>query len=77
MAGRALRVVTAGGHHAAPSAMIVSAAERYVADHHRTSCSTARAKAPRWCPTRDRRVTDRRPRLRERLVPSPPSPMTA
>ena len=70
LAGRALRVVIAGGHHAELFGTIVSAAERYLGDHQAELRQLFEGEAPRWVPnTVYRRVFDRLyTRLRERLV---------
>ena len=70
LAGRALRVITAGGHHAELFNVIVSAADRYLADHHVELRDRFEAESPRWVPdTVYRMVFDRLyHRLRQRLV---------
>ncbi len=70
LAGRALRAVIAGGHHAELFGTIVSAADRYLGDHHAELRELFEGEAPRWVPDAVyRRVFDRLySRLRERLV---------
>ena len=70
LAGRALRVVIAGGHHAELFGTIVSAADRYLGDHHAELRELFEGEAPRWVPDAVyRRVFDRLyTRLRQRLV---------
>src|SRR5580692_7325247 len=70
LAGRALRVIIAGGHHAGLFNAIVSGADRYLADHSEELRELFEAEAPRWVPDAVyRRVFDRLyTRLRERLV---------
>jgi len=70
VAGRALRVVIAGGHHADLFNMIVSGADRYLGDHYTELRQLFAGEAPRWVPDAVyRRVFDRLyTRLRERLV---------
>jgi uncharacterized membrane-anchored protein YjiN (DUF445 family) len=70
LAGRTLRVVIAGGHHAELFGTIVSAAERYLGDHQAELRQLFEGEAPRWVPDAVyRRVFDRLyTRLRERLV---------
>ena len=70
LAGRALRAVIAGGHHAKLFGAIVSAAERYLGDHQGELRQLFEGEAPRWVPDAVyRRVFDRLySRLRERLV---------
>jgi uncharacterized membrane-anchored protein YjiN (DUF445 family) len=50
LAGRALRVAIAGGHHAELFNAIVSGADRYLADHHAELRERFEAEAPRWVP---------------------------
>src|SRR6266581_1582405 len=78
LAGRALRVVIAGGHHAELFGTIVSAADRYLGAHHVELRQLFEGEAPRWVPDAVyRRVFDRLyTRLRERLSPWPPIPAT-
>jgi uncharacterized membrane-anchored protein YjiN (DUF445 family) len=70
LAGRALRVVIAGGHHAELFNTIVSGADRYLADHYAELRERFEAEAPRWVPDMvygrafDRLYT----RVRERLA---------
>src|SRR2546429_599820 len=50
LAGRTLRVVIAGGHHAELFGTIVSAAERYLGDHQVELRQLFEGEAPRWVP---------------------------
>jgi len=70
LAGRALRVVIAGGHHAGLLDAIVSGADRYLADHYTELRELFAAESPRWVPDAVyRRVFDRLyTRLRHRLA---------
>jgi uncharacterized membrane-anchored protein YjiN (DUF445 family) len=70
LAGRALRIVIAGGHHAELFNSIVIAADRYLGDHHEELRELFEGEAPRWVPDAVyRRVFDRLySRLRQRLV---------
>jgi len=70
LAGRALRIVVAGGHHAELFDTIVSAADRYITEHSAELRELFEAEAPRWIPDAVyRRVFDRMfTRLRERLA---------
>jgi uncharacterized membrane-anchored protein YjiN (DUF445 family) len=70
LAGRALRVISAGGHHSGLFTAIVSGADRYLADHYAELRDLFEAESPRWVPdTVYRRVFDRlHTRLRERLA---------
>ncbi|HEY2692278.1 MAG TPA: DUF445 domain-containing protein [Streptosporangiaceae bacterium] len=70
LAGRALRLIIAGGHHAGLFTAIVSGADRYLADHYAEFRDLFEAEAPRWVPdTVYRRVYDRLyTRLRQRLA---------
>ncbi len=70
LAGRALRVIIAGGHHAELFNAILSGADRYLADHYAELRELFEAESPRWVPdTVYRRVFDRlHTRLRQRLV---------
>jgi len=70
LAGRALRVVIAGGHHAELFNVILSGADRYLADHYVELRDLFEAESPRWVPDAVyRRVFDRLyHRLRQRLV---------
>src|SRR6266700_4847534 len=69
LAGRALRVVIAGGHHAELFNAIVSAADRYLADHHVELRERFEAESPRWMPDAAYRLVFDRlyTRLRQRL----------
>ena len=70
LAGRALRVIIAGGHHAELFDTIASGADRYLGDHYTELRDLFEAESPRWMPDAVyRRVFDRLyTRLRERLV---------
>ncbi len=70
LAGRALRVIIAGGHHAELFNAILSGADRYLADHSAELREMFEAGSPRWVPDAVyRRVFDRMyTRLRERLA---------
>ncbi len=70
LAGRALRVVLAGGHHDGLFNAIVSGTDRYLADHHAEIRGLFEADAPRWVPHAVyRRVFERLyDRLRDRLA---------
>ncbi len=70
LAGRALRIIIAGGHHAELFNAIVSGADRYLADHYAELREQFEAESPRWVPDAVyRRVFDRLyTRLRHRLV---------
>jgi uncharacterized membrane-anchored protein YjiN (DUF445 family) len=70
LAGRALRVIIAGGHHAELFNVILSGADRYLADHSAELRELFEAESPRWIPDAVyRRVFDRLyTRLRERLA---------
>jgi len=50
LAGRALRVIIAGGHHAELFNVIVSAADRYLTDHNDELRERFETEAPRWLP---------------------------
>jgi len=70
LAGRALRVIIAGGHHADLFDAVVSAADRHLADHYLELRELFEAESPGWVPDAVyRRVFDRLfTRLRRRLV---------
>ena len=70
LAGRILRVVIAEGHHAELFNVILSGADRYLADHYEELRERFETEAPRWVPDLVyRRVYDRLyNRLRERLT---------
>ena len=70
LAGRALRVVIAGGHHTELFNTIVLGADRYLADHSEELRELFESESPRWVPDAVyRRVFDRLyNRLRQRLV---------
>jgi uncharacterized membrane-anchored protein YjiN (DUF445 family) len=70
LAGRALRVIIAGGHHTELFGLATSAAERYLADHHDELRDRFESEAPKWLPDMVyRRVFERIcTRLGERLT---------
>ena len=70
LAGRILRVVIAEGHHAELFNVILSGADRYLADNYEELRERFETEAPRWVPDLVyRRVYDRLySRLRERLT---------
>ena len=70
LAGRALRVIIAGGHHAELFNTIVSGADHYLADHYAELRELFESEAPRWVPDAVYRlVFDRlHTRLRQRLA---------
>jgi uncharacterized membrane-anchored protein YjiN (DUF445 family) len=70
LAGRVLRVIIAGNHHAEVFNTIVSAADRYLADHYAELRELFEGESPRWLPDAVyRRVFDRlHSRLRQRLA---------
>ena len=70
LAGRALRVIIAGGHHAELFDVILSGADRYLAGHYLELRELFEAESPRWVPDAVyRRVFERMyARLRQRLV---------
>ncbi|HMD95053.1 MAG TPA: DUF445 domain-containing protein [Trebonia sp.] len=70
LAGRILRVVIAEGHHAELFNVMLSGADRYLADHYEELRERFEIEAPRWVPDLVyRRVFDRLyHRLRERLT---------
>jgi uncharacterized membrane-anchored protein YjiN (DUF445 family) len=70
LAGRALRVIIAGGHHAELFNAIVSAADRYLADHYVELRERFQGESPRWLPDAAYRLVFDRlyNRLRQRLV---------
>ena len=70
LAGRILRVVIAEGHHAELFNVILSGADRYLADNYEELRERFETEAPRWVPNLVyRRVYDRLyNRLRERLT---------
>ena len=70
LAGRALRVIIAEGQHTELLNAAVSAADRYLADHHEELRERFEVEAPRWVPgTVYRRIFDRLyTRLRQRLL---------
>jgi uncharacterized membrane-anchored protein YjiN (DUF445 family) len=69
LAGRALRVIIAGGHHAELFNAVLSAVDRYLAGHYVELRDLFEAESPRWVPDAVyRRVFDRLyNRMRERL----------
>jgi hypothetical protein len=70
LAGRALRVIIAGGHHAELFNAIVSAADRYLADHQVELRERFQGESPRWLPDAAYRLVFDRlyNRLRQRLA---------
>ena len=70
LAGRALRVIIAGGHHTELFNVILSGADRYLAGHYEELRELFEAESPRWVPDAVfRRVFDRLfARLRQRLA---------
>jgi uncharacterized membrane-anchored protein YjiN (DUF445 family) len=70
LAGRALRVIIAGGHHTGLFSAIVSGADGYLADHYAELRDLFEAESPRWVPDAVyRRAFDRMyDRLRQRLA---------
>jgi uncharacterized membrane-anchored protein YjiN (DUF445 family) len=70
LAGRAVRVMIAGGHHAVLFNTMVTAADRYLADHQEELRERFESEAPRWLPdVVYGRAFDRlHTRLRERLA---------
>ena len=70
LAGRALRVVIAGGHHAELFNAVLSGADSYLADHYTELRDLFEGESPRWVPDAlYRRVFDRLfHRLRQRLA---------
>jgi uncharacterized membrane-anchored protein YjiN (DUF445 family) len=70
LAGRALRVIIAGGHHGELFNAIVSAADRYLADHHVELRERFETESPRWMPDAAYRLLFDRlyHRLRQRLA---------
>jgi uncharacterized membrane-anchored protein YjiN (DUF445 family) len=70
LAGRALRVIIAGGHHAELFNVLVAGADRYLADHHEELRDRFEFEAPRWLPDAAYRVVFERlyRRLRQRLA---------
>jgi uncharacterized membrane-anchored protein YjiN (DUF445 family) len=69
LAGRALRVVIAGGHHEELFNVILSGADRYLADHYDELRERFEAEAPRWLPDAAYRLVFDRlyTRLRHRI----------
>ena len=70
LAGRAVGIVIAGGHHTAVFDGIAAAVDRYLADHYEELRDRFEAEAPRWLPDAVYgRAFDRlHARLRERLA---------
>jgi uncharacterized membrane-anchored protein YjiN (DUF445 family) len=70
LAGRALRVVIAGGHHAEVVNAVLSGADRYLAGHYEELRELFEDESPRWVPDAVyRRVFDRLyNRLRQRVA---------
>src|SRR6204780_1869901 len=79
LAGRALRIVIAGGPHNELFTTIVSAADRYLDEHKEELRELFEAGSPRWVPDAVfRRIFDRMfSRLRERLVAMAADPQDA
>ena len=70
LAGRALRAVISGGHHAELFNAVVSAADRYLASHYAELRERFEGEAPRWLPEAVYRLAYDRlhARLRQRLA---------
>jgi uncharacterized membrane-anchored protein YjiN (DUF445 family) len=70
LAGRALRIIIAGGHHAELFNAIVAAADRYLADHRVELRERFKIESPRWLPEAAYRLLFDRlyNRLRQRLA---------
>ncbi|MGH3250356.1 MAG: DUF445 domain-containing protein [Trebonia sp.] len=70
LAGQAVGVMIAGGHHAVLFSTMVTAADRYLADHYEELRERFESEAPRWLPDMVYgRAFDRlHARLRERLA---------
>jgi uncharacterized membrane-anchored protein YjiN (DUF445 family) len=70
LAARVMRILLAGGHKDELISATVSAADRYLGDHHAELRELFDSVAPRWVPDRvDRAVFDRlHARLRQRLA---------
>jgi uncharacterized membrane-anchored protein YjiN (DUF445 family) len=70
LAGRALRVIIAEGHHDELVNAAVAAADRYLADHQEELRERFKSEAPRWLPDAAYRLMFDRlySRLRQRLV---------
>ena len=70
LAGRAVRLIIAGGHQAGVFTALVAGADRYLADHYPELRDMFEAESPRWVPDAVyRRVFDRLyDRLRHRLA---------
>jgi uncharacterized membrane-anchored protein YjiN (DUF445 family) len=70
LAGRLLRVIIAGGHHAELFNVMVSAADRYLADHRAELRERFKTESPRWLPEAAYRLLFDRlyNRLRQRLA---------
>jgi uncharacterized membrane-anchored protein YjiN (DUF445 family) len=70
LAGRVLRVIVAGGHHAELFNTILASADHYLADHHAELRQRFQGEAPRWVPEAVYRLAFDRlhARLRERLA---------
>jgi uncharacterized membrane-anchored protein YjiN (DUF445 family) len=70
LAGRALRVIIAGGHHAELFNAVVTGADRYLADHYTQLRDRFKDESPRWVPDAVyKRVFDRLyHRLRQQLA---------
>jgi uncharacterized membrane-anchored protein YjiN (DUF445 family) len=76
LAGRALRIIIAGGHHAELFNAIVSGADRYLGDHYAEIRELFETETPRWVPDAVyRRIFDRLyARLRQRLAAAATDP---
>jgi uncharacterized membrane-anchored protein YjiN (DUF445 family) len=70
LAGRVLRLLIAGGHHAELFDSVLTGADRYLDEHHEEMSRVFEAEAPRWVPDAlYRRAFERLfARLRERLA---------
>ncbi len=70
LAGRVLRIITAGGHHAELFNVIVAGADRYLTDHREELRDRFEGESPHWVPDAVyRMVFDRlHARLRQRLA---------
>jgi uncharacterized membrane-anchored protein YjiN (DUF445 family) len=70
LAGRALRIIVAGGHHAELFNVILSGVDHYLADHYVELRERFEGESPRWVPDAVYRLVFDRlyTRLRQRLV---------
>jgi uncharacterized membrane-anchored protein YjiN (DUF445 family) len=70
LAGRVLRIVIAGGHHAELFNTVVAGADRYLADHYTELRDRFEDETPRWVPDAAYRIVFDRlhTRLRQRLA---------